>query len=52
MDLKTAFLQGEYYDTASNVICQFQLEVGYPVHIGAIVLTVLRADGGTALTLP
>ena len=35
IDLKTAFLHGEYYDVSRNVICQLPLEAGYPAHIGA-----------------
>ena len=35
IDLKTAFLQGEEYDTARDVICQLPPEAGQPPHIGA-----------------
>ena len=35
IDLKTAFLQGEWYDQARDVVCQLPPEAGYPPHIGA-----------------
>ena len=35
MDLKTAFLQGEAYDTTRDVICQIPKEAGHPPYIGA-----------------
>ena len=35
MDLKTAFLQGEAYDTSRDVICQIPKEAGHPPYIGA-----------------
>ena len=35
IDLKTAFLQGEEYDAARDVICQLPPEAGLPSYIGA-----------------
>ena len=35
VDLRTAFFQGESYDSAQDVICQLPLEAGYPPYIGA-----------------
>ena len=35
IDLKTAFLQGEDYDPARDVICQLPPEAGHPTYIGA-----------------
>ena len=35
IDLKTAFLQGEDYDSARDVVCQLPPEAGYPPYIGA-----------------
>jgi hypothetical protein len=35
IDLKTAFLQGEDYDSARDVICQLPPEAGHPPYIGA-----------------
>ena len=35
IDLKTAFLQGESFDSTRNVICQIPPEAGYPSHMGA-----------------
>ncbi len=35
IDLKTAFLQGEDYDSLREVVCQLPPEMGYPPYIGA-----------------
>ena len=35
VDLKTAFLQGESYDSSRDVICQLPPEAGDPPRIGA-----------------
>ena len=35
IDLKTAFLQGEEYDAACDVMCQLPPEAGLPSYIGA-----------------
>ena len=35
VDLKTAFLEGESYDSSTDVICQLPPEAGYPPYIGA-----------------
>ena len=35
MDIKTAFLQGEAYDTSRDVICQILKAAGHPPYIGA-----------------
>ena len=35
IDLKTAFLQGEYFDNQRGVICQIPKEAGYPPYMAA-----------------
>ena len=36
LDLKTAFLQGEAYDSSRDIICQIPPEMGYPPYIVAL----------------
>ena len=36
IDLKTAFLQGEDYDSLCDVVCQLPPEAGYPPYYGAV----------------